>query len=332
MNKMVSPNARLCYIDRIKTLGLFLVILAHVDLPVWLAQIRSFDVPLLVFASAYLARRSYKNVNVLSYYKKRFIRLAVPAWIFTVFFWCAQSFVLPFPQISDIIKSFLFQRDTHMLGMLWVIWVYIVCALLIPVIHKIKYDCSSVLLMVGLLIAFQCLCIFTNLSDNRILYCTIFTIIPYGFMTWLGYYYGDINKKTKIILGSLSVLTFVFSAIVLNNNDKSLLISDYKYPAQIYYLSYALPFIFALFEFLPKFDKYPVSSVTKFISKSSLWIYLWHMLILYVVKMFIEDKSYWWLQYVLIVSISVFIVWLQNKIMDFLIIKTKWKWLNIFKG
>lgn len=34
MDKMVSPNARLCYIDRIKILGLFLVILAHVDLPV----------------------------------------------------------------------------------------------------------------------------------------------------------------------------------------------------------------------------------------------------------------------------------------------------------
>lgn len=72
-------KVRLYHIDRLKVLGLMFVILAHVDLPIWLAQIRCFDVPMLVFVSAYLARKSYKNDNVCGYYRKRFFRLAVPA-------------------------------------------------------------------------------------------------------------------------------------------------------------------------------------------------------------------------------------------------------------
>ena len=131
-------KVRLYHIDRLKVLGLMLVILAHVDLPIWLAQIRCFDVPLLVFVSAYLARKSYKNDNVFGYYRKRFFRLAVPAWIFAIIFWIIQSVVLTHPTFIDVLKGMTFQRDTNMLGMLWVIWVYIVCALLIPIINKLN--------------------------------------------------------------------------------------------------------------------------------------------------------------------------------------------------
>lgn len=129
MNSVQILDNRLWYIDRLKVIGLLCVILAHVDLPVWLAQLRSFDVPLLVFVSAYLARCSYKNTNILAYYKKRFMRLAVPAWLFAAFFWCVQSVVLSPPHISEIVKSLLFQRDTQMLGMLWIIWyiLYVHC-------------------------------------------------------------------------------------------------------------------------------------------------------------------------------------------------------------
>ena len=114
-------KVRLYHIDRLKVLGLMLVILAHVDLPIWLAQIRSFDVPLLVFVSAYLARKSYKNCNICGYYRKRFFRLAVPAWIFAIVFWIVQSVVLTPPTLVDVLKGITFQRDTNMLGMLWVI-------------------------------------------------------------------------------------------------------------------------------------------------------------------------------------------------------------------
>ena len=329
----ISGKDRLYHIDRLKVLGLFLVILAHVDLPLWLAKLRSFDVPLLVFVSAYLARRTYKGDNIISYYKKRFVRLAVPAWIFACFFWIVQSIVLSPPTFADIIMGVTFQRDTNLLGMLWVIWVYIVCALLIPIISKMNNSFKTHFWGVLLLILYQVLCSCTLLSENRVLYCTIFTAIPYGFITYLGYWYSNMNTKNKYTLSLGSLLVFCLMTLGLwLRNGNVFPVTDYKYPAQIYYLCYAIPIVVLLFELLPRFDKYKASRIVQFISKSSLWIYLWHILILYAVKMIIENPAYWWLQYMIVIVISVCVTWIQNKAVDCLIAKFKWKVLMIFKG
>lgn len=326
-------KGRLFHIDRLKVLGLLLVILAHVDLPLWLAQIRSFDVPLLVFVSAYLARRTYKEGNIFAYYKKRFVRLAVPAWIFCVFFWIVQSIVLSPPTFTDIWKGITFQRDANLLGMLWVIWVYIVCALLIPAINKMNSSFKTQSLLVLLLILYQVLCSCTPLSENRVLYCTIFTVIPYGFITYLGYWYCDMSAKNKYAWASGSLLAFgVMTLVLWLRNGVIFPVTDYKYPAQMYYLCYAIPIIVLLFELLPRLDKYKVSPIVQFVSKSSLWIYLWHILILYAVKMMIENPAYWWLQYIIVVVASVCVTWIQNKVADWLILKCKWKVMTIFKG
>lgn len=328
-----SELKRISYIDRLKVLGLCLVILAHVDLPVWLSQLRNFDVPLLVFVSAYLAKKTYTKGSIASYYKKRIMRLAVPAWIFTVFFWLVTSVILSPPHVADIIKSLLFQRDTNMLGMLWVIWVYLVCAFIIPVTDKLKFSKTGLSCSIVLLLVFQFLCKFENLSDNRILYCTLYTVIPYGFITYLGYNYDDMTKKMRQAIGFSGMTVFIVCAVWLYfANDELVLISSCKYPAQIYYLSYSIPWIFILFAVMPKFDKHACSAPIRFISKSSLWIYLWHMLILYAVKMIITNHSYWWLQYILILIISTAVVWVQNKVVDYIFEKTNQKWLKIFKG
>ena len=82
---------RYIYIDYLKVLGLLLVILAHVNCPSPLMQVRSFDVPLLVFVSGFLASKSYSGHNAKGYYWKRIKRLVFPAWIFlTFFFLCAE--------------------------------------------------------------------------------------------------------------------------------------------------------------------------------------------------------------------------------------------------
>ena len=324
---------RLYYIDRLKFFGLMLVILAHVDLPIWLAQIRSFDVPLLVFVSAYLARKSYKNGDVFGYYRKRFFRLAVPAWIFAIIFWIVQSIVLIHPTFIDVLKGITFQRDTNLLGMLWVIWVYIVCALLIPIVNTLNLKAGIQWALISLLFVFQVFCSCTDLADNRILYCSLFTIIPYGFLTYWGFFYCDMNTKNKSVLAAGSLIVFgVITAILWYKDGLAFPISDYKYPAQIYFLCYAIPIIVVLLEVLPKFDKYKPSPLVQFISISSLWIYLWHILVLYAVKLFIEDSALWWLQYIIVIFVSVIITWIQNKTVEHLISRYKLKFLSIFQG
>ena len=51
------------YIDFLKTLGLFCIILAHVNAPGFVMQLRNFDVPLMVILSGMLAATSNRVKN-----------------------------------------------------------------------------------------------------------------------------------------------------------------------------------------------------------------------------------------------------------------------------
>ena len=69
-----------------------------------------------------------------------------------------------------------------------------------------------------------------------------------------------------------------------------------------------------------------------FVSKSSLWIYLWHILILYVVKSLIENDNLWLVQYAAIVVLSVVVTLIQNLIVNKMLSKYPIDFLKIFLG
>ena len=77
-------------IDFLRTLGLFAIILAHVSPPALISQLRSFDVPLMVVISGYVFAitkpTSENTFKLIPYVKNRFVRLAIPVWIFLSFF------------------------------------------------------------------------------------------------------------------------------------------------------------------------------------------------------------------------------------------------------
>ena len=72
--------------------------------------------------------------------------------------------------------------------------------------------------------------------------------------------------------------------------------------------------------------------VISFASKSSLWIYLWHILILYVVKILIENDNLWLVQYVAIVVLSVVVTLIQNLIVNKMLSKYPIDFLKVFLG
>lgn len=216
-----------------------------------------------------------------------------------------------------------------MLGFMWVIWVYLVCACMIPFISNIKINKKSVSIIIAIYVCFE-LFSKTKLPENRFMYMSIFTIIPYGCMALLGYNLSKIKKTIYWIIGSFSV--FVVIAIGLYLHHGVYVQTDaYKYPAQLYYLSFAVGVSIYLYSFLRN-KHLPTNKMLSFISSSSLWIYLWHILALYAVKMFIPDDDKWLFQYVLIIIIAISITYIQNIIIDSLIHKFKIKWLNVFKG
>lgn len=74
-------------IDILRVCGLLLIMLAHVNPPNLIFQIRTFDVPMMVFVSGvsyFLSKKA--DVSYFSYAFSRFKRLVLPVWIFFVFF------------------------------------------------------------------------------------------------------------------------------------------------------------------------------------------------------------------------------------------------------
>lgn len=323
---------RIIYIDYLKVIGIFLVILAHVDCPNYIMQIRNFDVPLLVVLSGYLASKTFQNGNNKKYYWKRIQRLAIPAWIFAAIFFTIQSMTYSKPAMQEIIKAFTFQKDASMLGMLWIIWVYLIGSFMIPIIYKMEYNTKSNIIVISAFIIYELMCMWTGVENNRIAYVTVLTIIPWGTLTYLGFYLDQITKKQKNIIVSVGIIIFLIGAVYLEiRKGKFITTNDYKYPARLYYISYAVPIILIL---LDTFKKIPLKNnrIISFISSSSLWIYLWHILVLYIVKSFITNDKLWFIQYIAIIIISMMITLIQNIIIKYLMSNYKLRFLKVFLG
>ena len=130
-------------IDFLRFLGAIAIMVAHADPPTWLAQIRNFGTPMLIIVSALSIVVVFRNRPFVAadFLRKRLLRITVPPWLFlTVFFGAALvvADVLgkPFPFSTDVVLgSYAFASG---FGYLWIFKVYVIVALLTPVMLRFK--------------------------------------------------------------------------------------------------------------------------------------------------------------------------------------------------
>lgn len=325
-------RTRLVYIDILKTVGLLAVILAHVNPPFWLKQARSFDVCLLVIISGYLAGSSFLCDDSLSlkqvteYIYKRVQRLVIPAWLFIAFFLPIQSLLYHVPTLHEIVLAVTFQKDCGLLGYLWIVWVFFVCACLVPFISQMKNKTSSMIIWTILLIVTELIIQFTNLEQNRILYCTLFTIVPYGFLTYLGINLDRMNLRRATVISS--IVFFVLASSLFLTHGVFVETGKFKYPARIYYLSYGISISLILF-MIVKNSSSQINKLFSFVSSHTLWIYFWHILFLYGIQ-FIMPAGKWWMMFIIVVILSVSVTFIQSIVVEKYICKVPF--LKYFKG
>ncbi len=237
-------------------------------------------------------------------------------WIFLVGFYVCMLIVGKLPSYSDVIKSFFFQRDSGIAGYVWIIWIYILCACVVPVYEKIERNMSTkkaLIIIFFTTIGYELICKYTMLYEYRILYYTIFSIIPYGIITCIAMLYSNLKKseKSRIIVSLLGMhLIYVF--ILAKEGYVS--VNLFKYPARFYYWSYGVPIGFLLIELFKKLDlKLRNSGMIVFVSKHSLWIYLWHIFALAIVKYVIGIEN-WIIQFIFVFGFSIIATLVQVKI------------------
>lgn len=327
------------FIDFLRFVGLALIILAHVEPPTIIQQVRSFDVPLMVLISAMSFALSYKEGrSYLSYLWSRIKRLVFPVWIFLsalffgIFLFDSMSSKLDFVTIRD---SYLLLEG---IGYVWIIRVFLMVALTAPLLYRIHIHISNHLQYLGTLLALYVtyeVCLFYSLPyinsglGQKISLVTHY-LVPYSLIFALGLRIPDLSTRINLsIMVSAAIIYAALAIILFYDNGYIVTTWQYKYPPSAYYFSFALSgslfcWIFGsyIWQIIQRFKRF--KTILLFIAQNSLWIYLWHIPIVDFLKMhFVIEYIIVFLGAVSLTYVQVYIV--QNIILPH--IQTK-RWQN----
>ena len=335
ITKEIQADTRNITIDILKTLGIILVILAHTNPPTFIFQLRNFDVVLLVILSGSLAIKSYnKSKNFKKYFEKRILRLAIPVIVMLSAFFGGGRVLctilnkeFPF-SFKKLIFSF-FLLDV--IGYVWIIRVYILCALSIPIIEKIKKSLSTkeyYLFIISLYILYEILYYFIG-NNNLFLKYIVYYIIPYGFLcSFIGIELNRWNNKTILIISMILIIIFGITATIkISNLNTFVTTNEAKYPARLYYLSYAIGMSLLCYYFVDRKNIFNIKRIFNnskivFISGHTMWIYLWHIIYIFIIN-FIKLNLFWLFEFLIILLMSIFTTYLQSKVVNKINIKNK---------
>ena len=327
-NAEPHSTGRISYIDFLKVIGLTGIIIAHVNPHSWAMLLRSFDVPLMVILSSILANRSFAKYSetrssAFDYYVSRIKRLVIPTWIFLIF-----NFLLSFiitgqrESIKYYAASFLLTR--YGIGYVWIILIYLYSAMLIPAFARLKLSVKGSIIVSASYILYEIAYYYRlGLNDsgliNKFLDTTFYYIIPYGLLTYLGYNYFKMKNRTKLIIALASFIVFFTLAAYYRSALGSFqLLHIAKYPPRVYYLSYGIGCSFALLILCEKNNlKVYANKVIRFISSHSMWIYLWHILVLAVYGKFNLPET-WFIKLIVVYLLSILIVFCVNQVLDYM--------------
>lgn len=309
-------------IDSIRSLGLFCVILAHVNPPFAIFQWRNFDVPLMVFLSGYLFGNRQVAIQGISgfmdYLWKRFVRLVIPVWVFILIYLVIQYFFPSYFRIylwnapSKIASSFMLMEDG--IGYVWIIRVFLYIAVLGPIFKRFITTKGQLL---AFYLAYELLLLLAHHTFSTAVFKTVNESIFYslGYLVFFlfGAQFKEWSVNAKRILAIILVAILVAGAIYDGYNGKILTLQDFKYPPHAFYSYYAALCIGIIFAFKGGIAKMG-NSFLNFVGSSTIWIYLWHILFLQLIHF-----EAWYINYLLILGVSMLITYLQQQLIEVIV-------------
>jgi len=320
MISRLYSNSRNINFDSLRTIGLICIILAHTSPPDILFQIRNFDVPLMVIVSGAVfgISASNKQLSYGNYVKKRIFRLVAPTWFFLFFFFTLiylftliSGRMYPFSQ-KTIVSSFALISG---IGYVWVIRVFILVALIAPFLselnEKIDRDIEYFIILLTIYFFYELIYFFYRGTEIYVLDLIIkyflFYLLPYGCLFGFGLRLPNLDNKSIFLLTIISLVVFMVETI-LNYSTHFVPTQQYKYPPRVYYLSYSLFALLSLYLLLnntaPKIFN---NSIHSFVSSSSIWIYLWHILFIYIWDFSIFFRPIWTNSFIIKFTIVLFL-------------------------
>ena len=143
-------------------------------------------------------------------------------------------------------------------------------------------------------------------------YIVIYTL-GYALISWAGMLWEKEGKRERIILLVIAAAALVLSIVARGFRP----FSEFKYPPQLYYISYGLLVTFGLYLLLSKIQ-IPASvrqSIT-WLSVNTMRIYMWHIFLYYLLDTVSSDlMKNPWLTYAVLLGGGVIGAWIQGKLL-----------------
>jgi fucose 4-O-acetylase-like acetyltransferase len=293
-------NNRDHVIDLMRALGLILIVLAHtITFGTFGFQLRNFDVPMMVVVSGMaFAVTAPEQLNLLPYYWKRVLRLVLPTWVFlTLFFsFTALGFHLagqefPFP-VAAVCDYFLLGHGANSMYV-WIIRIFLLVALTAPgllwVWRKVR-PIVFIAILAAVYLGFECAHAYLPEPGQAwaqvLVFQYLYYALPYSVMFGVGMLLSSMTGKER--LGTaVAMAALLIPSIILGHEpgDAWFQPQTFKYPPTLYFVSWGLG-MSALLSAL--FMKVRLSGMLQqgvlLIGNASLWIYLWHMAVLFVIE------------------------------------------------
>lgn len=350
MDKPVVPEKsvkRDVKFDGLRVIGLLAIILAHVNPPTLLFQLRNFDVPLMVLVSgAVYGLSSGAKKKYLSYIWGRILRLLLPTWVFLCVFFLVQAVFGIFYSPPTILSS-LFLLNDNGIGYVWIIRIFILVAVISPFFVYLSQKIRQKgLYLVALLLLYALYTVLNHIYlgypgvhafafGDFFVQNILFYLMPFGVIAGLGLYLLSASKRAIFFLFLLSGGVFsLFAAKQFLFVHHFVQTQVYKYPPGIYYLSFALAVSLLLYlvSYTGLFQKLFKTSLLQFIASSTLWIYLWQIFFLYqwnwaqgYFPIFLRNFVG---EYLLVLCSSVLLTFLQKYIFGKIVGQMQRNWLR----
>jgi peptidoglycan/LPS O-acetylase OafA/YrhL len=282
-------------LDALRMLGIFTIMLAHAEPPAWLYQLRNFGTPLLIVASGLATAVTYRSreIETSTFYMKRLAKLIMPAWIFIpifygVFFLSFRLVGQPFPfNFETILDTFAFSGIEGV----WILKVYIILALVTPWALRIDRRITDSRIYITFLILAYVTYegIVWEITPripprfHAMLVSNIFPAIPYSLLFIYGMRLDRMRKRSVLLAALLGGAVFSTMAYIKYVGSGGFVqTQEFKYPPTLYYLSYGFLFLNLFYLAKDTISARLPSRWVLWVSSNSLWIYLWHIMALYI--------------------------------------------------
>lgn len=233
-------------IDVLRFIGLSLIILAHSAPPDTIFNLRTFDVPLLLFVSGLTLFNKQPDFSIKAFIH-RALRLVIPVYVFmTIYFILAvaiqsKGINLNVTQ-SDIIGTYLL-----LAGYVWIIRIFLIIGLLTPFLLYIRDHCSTFVVYGIAIITTVVLEIMISngiLMDNIIVDKYVYYGLGYSVPFLISLKFPQLSLKAQIGTIVMFVILLITCAVIyikpLESGDSLIIFDRFKYPPQAYYLLYGI--------------------------------------------------------------------------------------------